>query len=166
MRTSYKNTPNTTVSVIERKQIICLYYVQQHIYCQNIVSCIYVLDHMINFDKILFVVTQTLNLLCMVGSAATYMRFIPCIKKNYDYGVVIFLLTFNLLTVSSNRVDHHVLKIARDRFYTIVIGCGVCLLMSLLVFPNWSGEDLHNSTASKLEGLAKSLEGTYIKFIV
>ena len=97
----------------------------------------------------------------MAGSAATYLRFFPYIKKNYDYGVVIFLLTFNLITVSSYRVDN-VLKIAHDRFFTIAIGCGVCLLMSLLIFPNWSGEELHNSTVLKLEGLAKSIEGKQI----
>ncbi|XWS49588.1 hypothetical protein CRYUN_Cryun12cG0015800 [Craigia yunnanensis] len=93
----------------------------------------------------------------LIGTAATYMRFFPYIKKNYDYGVVIFLLTFNLITVSSYRVEN-VLKIAHDRFYTIAIGCAICLFMSLLVFPIWSGEDLHNSTVGKLEGLAKSIE--------
>ncbi|KAL3840747.1 hypothetical protein ACJIZ3_025338 [Penstemon smallii] len=93
----------------------------------------------------------------VIGAAATYVRFFPYIKKNYDYGIVIFLLTFNLITVSSYRV-HNVLKIAHDRFYTIAIGCAICLLMSLLVFPNWSGQDLHNSTVSKLEGLARSIE--------
>ncbi|KAK7406375.1 hypothetical protein VNO78_07999 [Psophocarpus tetragonolobus] len=92
-----------------------------------------------------------------IGALATYLRFIPYIKKNYDYGLVIFLLTFNLITVSSYRLEN-VLKIAHDRVYTIAIGCAVCLLMSLLVFPNWSGEDLHNSTVYKLEGLAKSIE--------
>ena len=86
------------------------------------------------------------------------MRFIPYIKKNYDYGVLIFLLTFNLITVSSYRVDD-VWGIAKDRILTIAIGCGLCLVMSLLVFPNWSGEYLHNSTISKLEGLANSIEG-------
>ncbi|RZC73269.1 hypothetical protein C5167_048754 [Papaver somniferum] len=93
----------------------------------------------------------------LTGFAATYMRFFPNIKRNYDYGIVIFLLTFNLIAVSSFRV-HNVLEIAHDRFYTIAIGCGVCLLMSLLVFPNWSGLELHNSTVSKLEGLAESIE--------
>lgn len=92
------------------------------------------------------------------GTSATYIRFIPYIKKNYDYGVVIFLLTFNLITVSSYRV-HSVLRIAQQRFYTIAIGCAICLFVTLFVFPNWSGEDLHNSTVSKLEGLAKSIEG-------
>ncbi|XP_042504620.1 aluminum-activated malate transporter 12-like [Macadamia integrifolia] len=93
----------------------------------------------------------------MIGAATTYTRFFPYIKKNYEYGVVIFLLTFNLITVSSYRV-HDVLKLAHQRFYTIAIGCGICLFMSLLVFPNWSGEDLHNSTVLKLEGLARSIE--------
>ncbi|XP_008238285.2 PREDICTED: aluminum-activated malate transporter 12-like [Prunus mume] len=93
----------------------------------------------------------------LIGSAATYMRFFPYIRRNYDYGIVIFLLTFNLITVSSYRIDN-VLKIAHERFYTIAIGCGVCLLMSLLVFPNWSGEELHNSTVFKLEGLARAIE--------
>ncbi|KAL5550908.1 hypothetical protein UlMin_001084 [Ulmus minor] len=93
----------------------------------------------------------------VIGGAATYMRFFPYIKKNYDYGVVIFLLTFNLITVSSYRMDS-VLKMAHERFYTIVIGCGICLLMSLIVFPNWSGENLHNSTVLKLECLANSIQ--------
>ncbi|XP_074326899.1 aluminum-activated malate transporter 12-like [Apium graveolens] len=93
----------------------------------------------------------------MTGATATYFRFLPYIKQNFDYGVVIFVLTFNLIAVSSYQVGS-VLKIARDRFYTIAIGCVVCLIMSVIVFPNWSGEDLHNSTVNRLEGLAKSIE--------
>ncbi|KAG4943434.1 hypothetical protein JHK82_047601 [Glycine max] len=91
------------------------------------------------------------------GASSSYMRFFPCIKKNYDYGVNIFLLTYNLVAVSGYRIDN-VFKMAHERFSNIAIGVAICLLMSLLVFPNWSGEALHNSTASKLEGLAKSLE--------
>ncbi|KAF8027227.1 hypothetical protein BT93_E0211 [Corymbia citriodora subsp. variegata] len=93
----------------------------------------------------------------LIGATATYMRFFPYIKKNYDYGVVIFLLTFNLITYSSYGVQN-VLKIAQERLYTIAIGCAICLFMTLMIFPNWSGEDLHNSTVSKLEGLARSIE--------
>ncbi|KAL3629676.1 Aluminum-activated malate transporter 12 [Castilleja foliolosa] len=92
-----------------------------------------------------------------VGTAATYIRFIPYIKKNYEYGVVIFLVTFNLISVSSYRV-HNVLEIAHMRLYTVAIGCGICLLMCLFIFPNWSGQDLHESTVSKLEGLAYSIQ--------
>ncbi|XP_048132262.1 aluminum-activated malate transporter 12-like isoform X1 [Rhodamnia argentea] len=93
----------------------------------------------------------------VIGAAATYMRFIPIIKKNYDYGVMIFILTFSLILVSNYRIDNTT-KMARDRFYTIAIGCGICLFLSLLVFPTWSGDDLHKSTIAKLEGLAQSVE--------
>ncbi|XP_024993690.1 aluminum-activated malate transporter 14-like [Cynara cardunculus var. scolymus] len=99
----------------------------------------------------------------LIGALTTYLRFFPNIKKNYDYGVLIFLLTFNLITVSSYRVDD-ILKLAQGRIYTIAIGSGVCILMSLFIFPNWSGEDLHNSTVSKIEGLARSIEACVVKY--
>ncbi|KAL9249699.1 Aluminum-activated malate transporter 12-like protein [Drosera capensis] len=93
----------------------------------------------------------------LIGAASTYMRFIPYIKKNYDYGVIIFILTFNMITVSSYRIED-VIKIARMRVYMIMIGCGVCLFVSLFVFPFWSGDDLHTSTISKLERLAIAIQ--------
>ncbi|KHG28575.1 Aluminum-activated malate transporter 12 -like protein [Gossypium arboreum] len=126
----------------------------------TLVSLLYLMEPLfkgIGTNAIWAVMTVVVVLEFTAGTTATYMRFFPYIKKNYDYGVVIFLLTFNLITVSSYRVEN-VLKIAHDRSYTIVIGCGICLFMSLLVFPIWSGEDLHNSTVGKLEGLAKSIE--------
>ncbi|CAH2046194.1 unnamed protein product [Thlaspi arvense] len=51
-----------------------------------------------------------------------------------------------------------VIKIAHERFYTIAIGVGICLFMSLLVFPIWSGEDLHKTTVAKLQGLSLCIE--------
>lgn len=93
----------------------------------------------------------------VIGFLSTYIRFFPQIKKNYDYGVVVFLLTFNLITVSSYRVQN-VFHLAQQRLYTIAIGCGICLAMSFLILPYWSGEDLRRSTVYKLEGLARSIE--------
>lgn len=98
---------------------------------------------------------------CVTGSTITYMRFVPYVKKNYDYGMLVFLLTFNLITVSSYRIDT-VIKIAHQRLLTIAMGIGICLFMSLLVFPIWSGDDLHMSTVSKLQGLSRSTEGKYL----
>ncbi|KAF3336022.1 Aluminum-activated malate transporter 12 [Carex littledalei] len=92
-----------------------------------------------------------------IGFGCTYVRFHSKIKRNYDYGVLVFLLTFNLISVSSFR-EENVVPLARDRLCTIAIGCGICLFMSLIVFPNWSGEDLHSYTVRKLEGLATSIE--------
>jgi Aluminium activated malate transporter len=92
------------------------------------------------------------------GFVATYLRFFSKVKRNYDYGVLVFLLTFNLISVSSFR-EEDVVPLARDRLFTIAIGCGICLFMSIIILPNWSGEDLHNYTVRKLEGLATSIEG-------
>ncbi|KAL5223666.1 hypothetical protein ABZP36_010305 [Zizania latifolia] len=99
----------------------------------------------------------------LIGFAATYLRFFPSIKKSYDYGVVIFLLTFNLITVSSFRQEN-VVPIARDRLSTIAIGCAICVFMSLFVLPNWSGEDLHYSTVHKFEELARSIEACVTEY--
>ncbi|AES62886.2 aluminum-activated malate transporter [Medicago truncatula] len=52
------------------------------------------------------------------------------------------MLNMRLSIVSFYRVDN-VLSIGRDRIYTICIGVFV-LAMSLFVFPNWEGEELHN----------------------
>ncbi|XP_056845458.1 aluminum-activated malate transporter 13 isoform X2 [Raphanus sativus] len=99
----------------------------------------------------------------IIGSTITYMRFVPYVKKNYDYGMLVFLLTFNLITVSSYRIDT-VIKIAHQRLLTIAMGIGICLFMSLLVFPIWSGDDLHMSTVSKLQGLSRSTEACVTKY--
>ncbi|KAF3655043.1 Aluminum-activated malate transporter 12 [Capsicum annuum] len=116
----------------------------------------FLIAHMAKESGNIFHATFIGTAVFLVGAISTYMRFFPHIKKNYDYGVVIFLLTFNLITVSSYRLDS-VLKITHERLYTIAIGCGICLLMTLLVFPIWSGEDLHLSTVAKFDGLAKSI---------
>ncbi|KAL7607800.1 hypothetical protein Lser_V15G10196 [Lactuca serriola] len=100
----------------------------------------------------------------LIGTLTTFLRFFPKIKQNYDYGVIVFLLTFNLITVSSYRVDESLLKLAEGRTYMIGVGSGICILMSLFIFPNWSGEDLHNHTVSKIEGLAKSIEACVTKY--
>nr|GMD76801.1 aluminum-activated malate transporter 12-like [Ipomoea batatas] len=126
----------------------------------TLVSLLYLIEPLfkqVGQSAIWAVMTVVVVLEFTAGSIGTYMRFLPYIKKNYDYGVVIFLLTFNLITVSSYRVEN-ILKMAHQRFYTIAMGCAICLLMSLFIFPFWSGEDLHNSTVHKFDGLAKSIQ--------
>ncbi|XP_044485542.1 aluminum-activated malate transporter 13-like [Mangifera indica] len=94
------------------------------------------------------------------GAAATYSRSVPRIKKRYDYGAMIFILTFNLVVVSGIRVDE-VLKLARERLTTIGTGISACIFTSLLVFPIWASDELHDSVASKFEDLASSIEGCF-----
>ena len=92
------------------------------------------------------------------GAAATYTRQMPNIKKKYEYGAIIFILTFNLIVVSGLRAEQ-VMRLARDRLSTIIMGFAVCISISLLVFPIWASDELHDTLVSRFEDLARSLEG-------
>ncbi|KAI3742724.1 hypothetical protein L1987_60418 [Smallanthus sonchifolius] len=91
------------------------------------------------------------------GVAATYCRLIPSIKRKCDYGVMIFILTFNLVAVSGLRADE-VIGLARERLSTIGMGFAVCVLTSLLIFPMWASDELHRLTSSKFDKLACCIE--------
>eukprot|EP00253_Pinus_taeda_P010410 PITA_10410 len=100
-----------------------------------------------------------------LGAASTYSRFFPLIKKRYDYGVIIFLLTFNLIAISGYR-DENIFKMAHQRMSTIVIGCAFCFAINVIVFPIWAGDDLHKSILRNMEGLAESLEECITTYFV
>ncbi|XP_041027178.1 aluminum-activated malate transporter 8 [Juglans microcarpa x Juglans regia] len=97
-------------------------------------------------------------LVFLLATASSFTRFIPRIKARYDYGVLIFILTFSLVSVSGYRMDE-LLKLAHQRLSTILIGGATCIIISLFVCPVWAGEDLHKLIASNLEKLANYLEG-------
>lgn len=100
---------------------------------------------------------------CHAAAAATFSRFIPDIKARYDYGVTVFILTFSLVAVSSDRaVDaSELLQLAHQRISTIAIGVAICLLTSAIISPVWAGEDLRMLVAANFEKLASFLEGKF-----
>ncbi|GFZ19682.1 aluminum activated malate transporter family protein [Actinidia rufa] len=91
------------------------------------------------------------------GAAATYARLVPSIKRRYEYGAVIFILTFNLVVVSGLRADK-IIKLARERLSTICMGFAICIFINLLIFPMWASDELHNSLATRFEKLACCIE--------
>ncbi|KAK9713589.1 hypothetical protein RND81_06G037700 [Saponaria officinalis] len=92
------------------------------------------------------------------ASVATFSRFIPSVKARFDYGALIFILTFSLVSISGYRVDKLV-DMAHERVTTIAIGTSLCILTSMLIWPAWAGTQLHLQTISNLEKLGISLEG-------
>ncbi|XVF80411.1 hypothetical protein PTKIN_Ptkin15bG0069000 [Pterospermum kingtungense] len=92
------------------------------------------------------------------GAGATYTRQVPTIKKKYDYGAIIFILTFNLVVVSGLRVEQ-VMQLACQHLSTVLMGFAICIFISLLVFPIWASDELHHSLVSRFDDLATSLEG-------
>lgn len=96
---------------------------------------------------------------CIAASAATFSRFIPSVKARFDYGAMIFILTFSLVSVSGYRVDK-LFNVAHQRFSTIIVGTTLCILISMLFYPIWAGDELHNLIHRNLEKLTDSLDGT------
>ncbi|PON63135.1 Aluminum-activated malate transporter [Parasponia andersonii] len=97
-------------------------------------------------------------LVFLLAAAATFTRFFPKIKARYDYGVIIFILTFSMISISGYRVDS-LLEMAHQRLSTILIGGATCIFVSIFVCPVWAGQDLHNLIASNIDKLANYLEG-------
>ncbi|KAF6148927.1 hypothetical protein GIB67_028764 [Kingdonia uniflora] len=97
-------------------------------------------------------------LIFLFAAVATFSRFLPNIKARYDYEVVIFIFTFNLVSVSGYRVDQ-ILELAHQRLSTIMISGAICIIISISVCLVWAGEDLKKLIAFNLEKLADFLEG-------
>ncbi|KAJ4840918.1 hypothetical protein Tsubulata_001114 [Turnera subulata] len=99
----------------------------------------------------------------LLASAATFSRFIPSVKQRFDYGAMIFILTFSLVTVSGYRVDK-LFKLAQERVSTIIIGTSLCVLVTMLICPIWAGQELHFLIIRNMEKLANSLEGCIMEY--
>ncbi|KAG4129706.1 hypothetical protein ERO13_D09G098400v2 [Gossypium hirsutum] len=100
---------------------------------------------------------QLANLSGRIAAVSTFVRFCPQIKARYDYGLLIFILTFSLISISGFR-DDEVLELVHKRLLTVLIGGSTCVIISVLVFPVWAGQDLHNLIASNMEKLGIFLE--------
>ncbi|KAH0456496.1 hypothetical protein IEQ34_014403 [Dendrobium chrysotoxum] len=94
----------------------------------------------------------------ILASVVTFSRFVPAIKRRFDYGATIFILTFSLVAVSGYRVDQLV-NLAQQRLSTIAIGISICLMVCMLICPVWAGSDLHYLIIRNMDKLAESLEG-------
>ncbi|KAL9153622.1 hypothetical protein ABFS82_10G061300 [Erythranthe guttata] len=97
-------------------------------------------------------------LVFIITGAATYTRFLPIVKRKYDYGGQIFIVTFSLVAVSGYRVNH-ILQMSHQRLATVLMGGAACILISIFVCPVWAGRDLHNLVAENIEKLADFLDG-------
>jgi hypothetical protein len=54
------------------------------------------------------------------------------------------------------------IKTSMDRLYSIAIGGFVAVIVNVLVFPMWAGEQLHKELVDSFTAVADSLEGNII----
>ncbi|XP_015078567.1 aluminum-activated malate transporter 2-like [Solanum pennellii] len=95
--------------------------------------------------------------LFLIVAVVTYLRFLPKLKARYDYGVLVFILTFSLVSVSGYH-DKQVLEMAETRITTILIGCDIAVLVCIFICPVWAGQQLHDKISSNFEKIGSFLE--------
>ncbi|MED6193200.1 hypothetical protein PIB30_016931 [Stylosanthes scabra] len=88
----------------------------------------------------------------------TYIRFVPELKARYDYGFLVFILTFCIVALPSYE-EEDLLDIAKRRVITIFTGVLMWVLVSIFVYPIWAGDDIHKLVTKNLEKLGLSIQG-------
>ncbi|KAL4292771.1 hypothetical protein AHAS_Ahas18G0061400 [Arachis hypogaea] len=119
-------------------------------------GCYYLVDSIMGGHIVGSVFLGTL--IFIIVATMTYMRFVPQIKARYDYGFLVFILTFCIVSLPSYR-DEDLLDIAKRRVITIFTGVLVWILVSIIVYPIWAGEDLHKLVSKNLQKLGDSIQG-------
>ncbi|XP_027927852.1 aluminum-activated malate transporter 2-like [Vigna unguiculata] len=92
------------------------------------------------------------------AGTVSFMRFSPRLKAKYEYGMIIFILTFCLVALSESS-ENELLEVAQERLLTIIIGTCIAITVCICVCPVWIGQDLHNQIASNVVKIADFLEG-------
>ncbi|XP_023532729.1 aluminum-activated malate transporter 9-like [Cucurbita pepo subsp. pepo] len=99
----------------------------------------------------------------LVGSVTSFMKLWPSLVP-YEYGFRVILFTYCLIVVSGYRMGNP-LRTAMDRLYSIAIGGFVAVLVNVLVFPIWAGEQLHKDLVATFNSLADSLQECVNKYL-
>lgn len=90
------------------------------------------------------------------------MKLWPSLSP-YEYGFRVILFTYCLIVVSGYRMGNP-LRTAMDRLYSIAIGGFVAVLVNILVFPIWAGDQLHKELVASFNSIADSLQGLTFSF--
>ncbi|XP_073303766.1 putative aluminum-activated malate transporter 3 [Primulina huaijiensis] len=99
----------------------------------------------------------------IVGTVTSFMKLWPSLVP-YEYGFRVILLTYCLIIISGYRMGSP-FRTAVDRLYSIAIGVIVAVLVNLLIFPIWAGEQLHKELVNNFASVADALEECVRKYL-
>ncbi|KAL2517226.1 Aluminum-activated malate transporter 9 [Abeliophyllum distichum] len=99
----------------------------------------------------------------IVGTVTSFMKLWPSLVP-YEYGFRVIFFTYCLIIVSGYRMGNPI-RTAMDRLYSIAIGAIVAVLVNVLIFPIWAGEQLHKELVSNFSSVADALEECVRKYL-
>ncbi|CAO2819149.1 unnamed protein product [Amaranthus hypochondriacus] len=99
----------------------------------------------------------------IIGVITSFMKIWPSLVP-HEYAFRVTLFTFCLIIASGYRIGHPI-KVATDRLYSVAIGGIIAILVNVLVFPAWAGEELHKELVNSFFVLADSLQECVKKYI-
>lgn len=99
----------------------------------------------------------------LIGAITSFMKLWPSLVQ-YEYGFRVILFTYCLIIVSGYRMGNP-FRTAMDRLYSIALGGIVAVLVNVLVFPIWAGEQLHKELVKSFDSVADSLEECVRKYL-
>ncbi|KAJ0962946.1 hypothetical protein J5N97_028068 [Dioscorea zingiberensis] len=100
----------------------------------------------------------------LIGGVTSFMKLWPSLVE-YEYGFRVILFTYCLIIVFSGYRVGNPMRTAMDRLYSIAIGGLVAVLVNVLVFPIWAGEQLHRELVNNFNTVADSLEECVKKYL-
>ncbi|KAJ6829363.1 aluminum-activated malate transporter 9-like [Iris pallida] len=98
-----------------------------------------------------------------IGAATSFMKLWPSLVP-YEYGFRVVLFTYCLIIISDYRMGSPV-RTAMERLYLIAIGGMIAVLVNVLIFPIWAGDQLHRELVSCFSSVADSLEECVEKYL-
>ncbi|XP_043718099.1 aluminum-activated malate transporter 9-like [Telopea speciosissima] len=99
----------------------------------------------------------------IIGALGSFMKQWPSLVP-YEYGFRVIIFTYCLIIISGYRMGNPV-RTAMDRLYSIAIGGFVTVLVSVLVWPAWAGEQLHKELVKHFDAVADSLQECVRKYL-
>lgn len=100
----------------------------------------------------------------LIGAIASFMKLWPSLVP-YEYGFRVILFTYCVIIVAGYRMGNPI-RTAMDRLYCIAINGGfVAVLVNVLVFPIWAGEQLHEELVNSFNVVADYLEECVKKYL-
>ncbi|CAI9784644.1 unnamed protein product [Fraxinus pennsylvanica] len=99
----------------------------------------------------------------IVGTVTSFMKLLPSLVP-YEYGFRVILFTYCLIIVSGYRIGNPI-RTAMDRLYSMAIGAIVAVLVNVLIFPIWAGDQLHKELVSNFNSVADALEECVKKYL-